>query len=119
MGKIVESRGLYEYISNNGIVYEIGMNGAEFNIIIDTFIDYDDKFIEWGPFNFHLVDYVMGELDDSELIDWLDKRIERYENHERILRFYNHEPCECYIGLKEEKHDTRKRVLKEELFIKK
>lgn len=119
MGKIVESRGFYEYVSDNGIAYEIGANGADFNIIIDTFVDYDEKFVEWGPFNFHIVDYVMGELDDPELIEWLDERIERYENHERILRFYNHEPCECYIGLKEEMHETRKRVSKKEMFINK
>lgn len=118
MGKIVESRGLYEYVSDNGIVYEIGANGAEFNIIIDTFMDYDEKFVEWGPFSFRIVDYVMGELDDPELVEWFDERIERYENHERILRFYNHGLCECYIGFKEEMQETRKRVSKEELFVK-
>ena len=119
MGKIVESRGFYEYVSDNGITYEIGANGADFNIIIDTFVDYDEVCNDFGPFGFHIVDYVMGELDDPELIEWLDERIERYENHERILRFYSNEPCECYIGFKEEMHETRKRVSKEEMFINK
>ena len=116
MGKIIESRCGYEYVSDNGITYEIGENGADFNIIIDTFMDYDEKFDKFGPYNFHIVDYVMGDFDDPELIEWIDERIERYENHERALRFYSHEPCECYIGLKEEKHETRKRFTKEELF---
>ena len=120
MGKIVESRGFYEYVSDNGIVYEIGENGAEFNIIIDTFLDYDDRkeFEVFGPFNYHLVDFVCGEIEDEEVIEWLDERIERYENHERVIRFYSNEPCECYIGFKEEIHETRKRVSKEEFFVK-
>ena len=118
MGYVRKERCGYEYMSDNGIVYEIGENGADFNIVIDTFLDYDDKFIEWGPFNFHIVDYVMGDMEDQEVLEWLDERIEKYENHERILRFYNHEPCECYIGLKEEKYEARKRVSKEEMFIK-
>lgn len=121
MGKIRESRGLYEYVSDNGISYDIGSNGADFNIIIDTFVDYDEKeeYEKFGPFNFHLVDYVFGEIEDEDVIDWIDKRIARYENHERMLRFYGNVPCECYIGFKEEKHEARQRVSKEELFISK
>jgi hypothetical protein len=119
MGKIVESRGLYEYVSDNGIVYEIGANGADFNIIIDSSMDYDDIRDEFfGPFNYHMVDYVMGEIEDPDVIEWIDERIERYENHERILKCYDGEFRECYIGLKEEKHETSKRVSKEELFAK-
>ena len=115
MGYIRETGYGYEYVSNNGIVYEIGVNGADFNIIIDTFMDYDEICDKFGPFNFHIVDYVMGDLDDPELVTWIDERIERYENHERVIEFYNHEPCECYIGFKEEKYKTRKRVAKAEL----
>ena len=37
MGKIVETRCGYEYVSDNGIAYEIGANGADFNIIIFIF----------------------------------------------------------------------------------
>jgi hypothetical protein len=117
MGKIEQSRGLYEYVSDNGIVYEIGENGADFNIIIDTFTDYEERFEKLRPFNCYLVDFVYGDITDPDVIEWIDKRIERYENHERTLRFYSNAPCECYIGLKEEKYETRKRVSKEEMFL--
>ena len=116
VGKLRKSRCGYEYVSDNGIVYDIGENGAEFNIIIDTFMDYDEKFEKISPFNCHLVDFVMGDIEDKDVIEWIDKRITRYENHERIIRFYSNQPYECYIGLKEEKYDTRKRVSKEEMF---
>lgn len=119
MGKIRESRGLYEYVSNNGIVYEIGANGADFNIIIDTFTDYDEKFEKFRPFQYYLVDFVCGDVEDQDVIEWIDERIERYENNERIIRFYSHEPCECYIGLKEEKYEMRKRVSLEDMLTSK
>lgn len=118
MGKVRESRYGFEYVSDNGIVYEIGDNGADFNIIIDSFMDYDDMCDDFGSFGFRIVDYVMGEIEDPDVIEWIDERIEQYENHERILGFYDGEFCECYIGFKEEKHEARKRVSKEDLFIK-
>ena len=119
MGYVRKVRGGYEYVSNNGIVYEIGDNGADFNIIVDSFMDYDEMCDDFGPFNFHMVDYVMGEIEDPDVIEWIDERIERYENHERILEFYTGEFCECYIGLKEERHEVRKRLTKEELLANK
>ena len=119
MGQIRKLSYRYEYVSDRGIAYDIGDNGADFNIIIDSFVDYDEECDNFGPFNFHIVDYVMGELDDPETIEWIDKRIERYENHERVLEFYDCGPCECYVGFKEEKYETRKRVPKETLLRKK
>ena len=121
MGQIRKERCFYEYVSDNGIVYEIGENGADFNIIIDNFSDYDEDsdFEELHPYGSILVDYVFGEIEDPDVIEWIDNRIERYENHERVVRFYNDEFCECYIGFKEEKRVVRKRVPKEELFVKK
>ena len=119
MGYVRKERNFYEYVSDNGIVYEIGDNGADFNIIIDSFMDYDEICDDFGPFNFHMVDYVMGDIEDPDVIEWIDERIEQYENHERVLRFYDGEFCECYIGFKEEKYETRKRVSKEELFARK
>jgi hypothetical protein len=118
MGQVRESRCGYEYVSNNGIVYEIGDNGADFNIIIDSFMDLDDRFEELAPYNFRLVDYVMGDIEDPDVIDWIDERIERYENHERTVEFYDHELCECYIGFKEEKYEVRKKWSKEDFFEK-
>ena len=121
MGQVRECRCGYEYVSDNGIVYEIGENGADFNIIIDNFSDYDEdsEYEELHSYGSHLVDFVFGDIEDVEVIEWIDKRIARYENHERVVRFYNGEFCECYIGFKEEKQVARKRVPKEELFVKK
>lgn len=118
MGQIRKVRCGYEYVSDNGIVYEMGENGAEFNIIIDTFMDLDERFDELAPFPSHLVDYVYGEIEDDDVLRWIDERIERYENHERTVRFYDKESYECYIGLKEEKYETRLRLSKEELCAK-
>ena len=121
MGQVRKCRGGYEYVSDNGIVYEIGENGADFNIIIDNFSDYDEdsEYEELHPFNSHLVDFVFGDIEDEDVLDWIDNRIERYENHERVVRFYNAGPCECYIGFEEEKHVEWKRVPKEAMFVKK
>ena len=119
MGYVREARVGYEYISDNGVIYEIGENGAEFNIIIDTYSDCEEQYEELHAYGSHLVDYVFGEIEDPETIEWIDNRIERYENHERVVRFYNGEFCECYIGFKEEKHLPIKRVSKDELFVKK
>ena len=118
MGKIVETRCGYEYISDNGIAYDIGTNGADFNIIIDTFMDLDEKFDEFSPFYFHLVDYVMGDVEEEDVLEWIDERIERYENHERVVRFYDKGVCECYIGLKEERYEKSIRISKEEFMAK-
>ena len=124
MGYVREARVGYEYVSDNGVIYEIGENGADFNIIIDTYSDYDEdgdeecEYEALHAYGSHLVDYVFGEIEDPDTVEWIDNRIERYENHERVVRFYNGEFCECYIGLKEEKPSPWKRVSKEELFVK-
>ena len=118
MGKIKQLTYGYEYVSNNGITYDIGENGADFNIIIDTFMDLDERFDKLAPYNVHLVDYVYGDIEEDDVLEWIDKRIERYENHERIVRFYDDKPCECYIGLKEEKCEHRTRLSKEEFLAK-
>lgn len=121
MGYVRKARVGYEYVSDNGVVYEIGENGADFNIIIDNFSDYDEdsEYEELYAYGSHLVDYVFGEIEDPETIDWIDNLIERYENHERVVRFYTDEPYECYIGFKEEKYIEWKRVPKAELFVRK
>lgn len=111
MGQIRTSRCGYEYVSDNGIVYDIGENGAEFNIIIDTFLDMDEMY-EDVCFHCCFVDYVYGNMNDKDMIEWIDWRISRYENHERIARFDGYE---CYIGLKEEKHERDIRISKEQM----
>ena len=115
MGKIRETSYGYEYISDNGIAYDIGANGADFNIIIDTFLDVEEEFETLAPLKSHFVDYVFGEIDDEDVLEWIDERIQRYEDHERTMRLYVDEPIECYIGFKEEKYETVKRMSKDEL----
>ena len=112
MGKIVKNDWGYEYISNNGISYEIGECGAEFNIIIDSALDYEEKYDGAIEFKSHLVDYVYGDIEDEDTLEWLDHRIKQYENHERILRFYDYE---CYVGLREECHHTYTRITENEM----
>ena len=118
MGKIRQLNYGYEYISDNGIAYDIGENGADFNIIIDTFVDLDEKFDKLAPYSYHLVDYVCGDPEEEETLEWIDERIQRYENHERTVRFYDKELCECYIGLKEEKYEVPKKLSREEFLAK-
>lgn len=115
MGQVRETRCGYVYVSDNGIVYEIGENGADFNILIDNFTDYDEECDDPGLVSAHLVDFVYGDIDDEDTLEWIDNRIERYENHERTIRMYIDEPIECYVGFKEEKYETAKRVSKDEL----
>ena len=111
MGKIKQLNYGYEYISDNGIAYDIGENGADFNVIIDTFMDLDEKF-DNSPYYSHLVDYVYGDIEEKETLEWIDERIKRYENHERVARF---DKYECYVGLKEEKYEKGVRISKEKM----
>ena len=111
MGQIIKNDWGYEYISNNGVSYEIGECGAEFNIIVDSALDYEEKYAKFIA-KCHLVDYVYGDIEDEETLKWIDNRIEQYENHERILRFDGYE---CYVGLKEEQHQTYTRITEKEM----
>jgi hypothetical protein len=75
----------------------------------------------------HLVDYVYGDLerDTNEIKEWLDERIERYENHERTVKFYTNlwsrDDCdilyECYLGLDVFKKKETVNMSKELLYI--
>ena len=115
MGKVRKARCGYEYVSDNGIVYGIGEYGAEFNIIVDDFSDLWDEYEEKIGFHSQLVDYVYGDIEDEDVIEWLDWRIERYENHERVAKFGCYE---CYVGLQEENRLQRERVSKDEIITK-
>jgi hypothetical protein len=115
MGHLQKTKCGYEYISNNGIVYDIGENGADFNIIIDTFLDVEERFEAIAPLKLHLVDYVFGDIEDENVLEWIDERIQRYEHHERTIRLYADEPIECYIGLQEEQYETPKKISRDEL----
>lgn len=99
----------WEYLSKNGNKYSVGPVTAEFNVIVDDFDDINELFDYEALVHAHLVDYVYGDLeeDTNEIKEWLDKRIERYENHERTVKFYTNLLSrndsdilyECYLGL--------------------
>ena len=107
--KLIKQKWGWEYVSNNGNKYSIGPVTAEFNVIVDDFEDINELFDCEALVHAHLVDYVYGDLesDANEIKEWLDKRIERYEDHERTVKFYTNLWSrndsdilyECYLGL--------------------
>lgn len=111
---LVRQRWGWEYTSESGLKYAIGPVTAEFNVIVDDFEDINYLFDCEALVQSHLVDYVYGDLetrsDVSRIKEWLDWRIERYEKHERTVKFYTNYIArddtdvlyECYIGTKEQ-----------------
>lgn len=107
--KLIKQKWGWEYVSKNGNSYSIGPVTAEFNVIVDDFDDINELFDCEALVHAHLVDYVYGDLesDANEIKKWLDKRIERYEDHERTVKFYTNiwsrddsdVLYECYLGL--------------------
>lgn len=99
----------WEYVSRNGNQYSIGPVTYEFNVVVDDFDDINELFDYEALVHAHLVDYVYGDLerDTNNIKEWLDERIERYENHERTVKFYTNLLSrddsdvlyECYLGL--------------------
>lgn len=119
-GKIMESKLIkkswgWEYTSKNGNKYTVGPVTAEFNVVVDEFEDVNAMFDCEAIVHSHLVDYVYGELrtDAEDIKDWLDHRIDRYEKHERTVKFFtnltsrrdNDVLYQCYIGLEEKKRE--------------
>lgn len=117
----------WEYVSKNGNKYSIGSVTAEFNVIVDDFDDVNTLFDCEALVHSHLVDYVYGDLerDTNEIKEWLDERIERYENYERTVKFYTNlwsrNDCdilyECYLGLDVFKKQETVNMSKELLYI--
>ena len=98
----------WEYVSVNGNKYSVGPVTEEFNVIVDEFDDINKLFDYEALIESHLVDYVYGDLEyDSDIIkEWIDQRVDRYEKHERTVRFYTNLISrddsdvlyECYLG---------------------
>ena len=103
----------WEYVSINGNKYSVGPVTMDFNVIVDDFDDINELFDYEALVHSHLVDYVYGDLevDTDEIKEWIDKRIERYEKHERTVKFYtnlisrrdSNVLYECYLGINEHK----------------
>jgi hypothetical protein len=118
--KLRKQRWGWEYVSKNGNTYSIGPVTAEFNVIVDDFEDVNKLFDNEAIVHSHLVDYVYGELESNpnDIKDYLDRRIDRYEKHERVVKFYTNltsrsdsDVCyECYIGTKERRRDHTRKI---------
>ena len=117
MSKLEKKPWGYEYLSDNGISYSVGEVTAEYNVIIDHFEDISELFDGTVLIQDQLVDYVHGNLmngdwtDVDDVKDFLDYRIERYENHERTVRFYRDVQgaedtlYKCYLGFEDEQSE--------------
>lgn len=118
--KLRKQRWGWEYVSKNGNTYSIGPVTAEFNVVVDDFEDINTLFDSEAIVHSHLVDYVYGEIESDldGIKDWLDRRIDRYEKHERTVKFYtNHLNrndvdvlYECYIGTEEKRRETTRKI---------
>jgi hypothetical protein len=106
--KLIKQKWGWEYVSKNGNSYSVGLVTAEFNVVVDDFDDVNELFDCEALVHSHLVDYVYGDLetDFGNIKEWLDERINRYEKHERTVKFYTNlisrDDCnvlyECYLG---------------------
>ncbi len=100
-----DGRGFWNYTSKSGVVYDVDEASADFNIITDVFKDYWDNENDIYISD-KLIDYVFGDLetDADEIKDWIDNRIEFYEKHERMVRWYrDNKAYKSYIGTEEPK----------------
>lgn len=106
--KLVKKHYGWVYVSKNGIEYVVGEVTACFNVVVDEFNDINELFDYEALVLPKPIDYVYGDLneDTDSIKEWLDWRIDRYEKHERMVRFYTNlisrEDSDvlykCYIG---------------------
>lgn len=122
---LIRQRWGWEYTSENGNKYTIGPVTPEFNVVVDDFDDINKLFDCEAMVCSHLVDYVYGELetDTDGIKDWLDRRISKYEKHERTVKFctnyigkFDSEILyECYIGTEEQRTDEAFKITKHQM----
>lgn len=118
--KLVKKHWGWAYVSKNGIEYVVGEVTADFNVVVDEFGDINDLFDYEAIVLSKPIDYVYGDLneDADNIKDWLDERIDRYEKHERVVKFYtnllsrddNAILYECYIGTEEKKREKTRKI---------
>ena len=123
--KMKKERWGWTYISKSGIVYDIGEISGDFNVVVDDFVDINEMFDGEAIVLAYPIDYVYGNLesDTKEIKEWLDYRIDKYEKHERVVKFYPNltrrsdaDVCyECYIGSEEKRRDNTKKIEKNRL----
>lgn len=116
----------WQYTSVNGNKYTVGELHAEFNVVVDEFEDISELFDCEAIVMSHLVDYVYGDLkcDLDNIKDWLDWRIDKYEKHERVVKFLPNllsrrdagTVYKCYIGTEERKREEGVIIAKERMY---
>lgn len=117
----------WEYVSKNGIGYTVGEVTADFNVVVDEFDDINELFDSEALILAKPIDYVYGDLerDSNEIKEWLDDRIDKYEKHERTVKFYTNLLSrddtdvlyECYIGTDWRREERVKTISKELMHI--
>lgn len=125
--KLIKKPWGWEYVSKNGIEYTVGEVTAEFNVIVDEFNDINELFDSEAIVLAKPIDYVYGDLetDTNGIKEWLDERIDKYEKHERTVKFYTNLLSrddtdvlyECYIGTEWRKEEGAKSISKELMHI--
>lgn len=113
--KLERKYGAWEYTSKSGLKYTVGEVTAEFNVIIDDFMDVVEMFDTNVLVESQMVGYVYGDLEHGDKEDikyikeYLDYVTYKYEHFERTVRFYrdiigkNTDVLyECYIGKEKE-----------------
>lgn len=115
----------WKYTSKRGIEYTIGEITTEFNVIVDEFEDINKMFDYEALVKSHPITYVYGDLveDNEGIKEWLDDVIDRYEKHERTVKFYTNLLSrndvdvlyECYIGIEEKKAEVTTVITKERM----
>lgn len=126
--KLERKYGAWEYTSKSGLKYTIGEVTAEFNVIIDDFMDIVEMFDTNVLIPSHMVSYVYGDLEHGNeeerdsVKEWIDDTIDEYEKYKRRVRFYRDiigRDCEtlyeCYIGTEMEVEDNTTRISLNEL----
>ena len=117
----------WEYVSKNGVEYTIGEVTAEFNVVVDDFNDINELFDTEALILAQPIDYAYGDLerDTNEIKEWLNERIDKYEKHERTVKFYTNLLSrddidvlyECYIGIEEKRKEKVTTISKELMYI--
>lgn len=123
MSKLEKKYGAWIYTSDRGHEYTIGQITAEYNVIIDEFGDIIDLFDTNVLVYDKLITYFYGDMDDDDIVKYVDKIIDHYEKHQRKVKFVRdiigreNTLYEVYLGTEEEKEEVPKRISCMDMFM--
>ena len=116
MSKLEKKYGAWIYTSDRGNKYTIGQITEEYNVIIDEFDDIIELFDANVLVHDKLITYFYGDMDDDDIVKYVDKIIDYYEKHQRKVKFVRdivgreNTLYEVYLGTEEEKEEVPKRI---------